>query len=284
VFHYFKRLLQPGGDTASPAPPAGPPAIIDVYVRAAPCAQNAVDIFENEWSSALPEVDGESLRSGHINLFDDPRICWASEQFGGLSGMRILELGPLEGGHSYQMEQLGASAIIAIEANTRAYLKTLVVKEIYGLKALRVLCGDFREFLSTDEHFDAVFASGVLYHMTDPFDLLRQMASRADRLFLWTHYYDAATITGRPELDRLFRGAESKEAFGRSFQLHRRDYLEALQWTGFCGAGNEWSFWMEREDILWVLDHLGYRDIRVQETEEDTKHLNGPSLLIAAMR
>lgn len=262
-----------------------PAAILNTYVQTAPCAQNAVDIFEGEWSSRLPAAGSEPLQSGHIDLFDDPRVRWASEQFGGVSGMRVLELGPLEGGHSYQMEALGAASIVAIEANTRGYLKTLVTKEIYGLKTLRVLCGDFREHLrSSQQQYDLVFASGVLYHMTDPVELLTHIAARAPRLFLWTHYYDEAIIGTKPDVQRLFQGTATCEAFGRQFHLHRREYREALNWAGFCGAGLEWSHWMERDDILWVLDKLGYKDIRVHETEADTHHPNGPSVLIAAMR
>ncbi len=37
--------------------------------------------------------------------------------------MNILELGPLEGAHTYQLR------ILAIEANAEAFLKCLVVKE-----------------------------------------------------------------------------------------------------------------------------------------------------------
>jgi SAM-dependent methyltransferase len=78
----------------------------------------------------------------------------------------VLELGPLEGGHSFMFERLGAREVIAIEANPRAYLKCLIIKELLDLRRVRFLCGDFLEYLRADgTDFDLVFASGVLYHM-----------------------------------------------------------------------------------------------------------------------
>ena len=78
-------------------------------------------------------------------------------------GRTVLELGPLEAGHSYLLERLGAAEIVGIEANTRAYLRCLVVKEILGLGRARFLCGEFVSYLRTsDRRFDLAVASGVL--------------------------------------------------------------------------------------------------------------------------
>ena len=72
---------------------------------------------------------------------------WLVEQLGGVRDLSILELGPLEGGHTYWLEKMGAKSILALEANTRAFLKCLVVKEVYGLERAKFLCGDFMGFL-----------------------------------------------------------------------------------------------------------------------------------------
>ena len=62
---------------------------------------------------------------------------------GRLAGFGILELGPLEGAHTYRLEQLGAERILAIEANVEAYLKCLIVKEILGLIKSKLLTWRF---------------------------------------------------------------------------------------------------------------------------------------------
>ena len=69
-------------------------------------------------------------------------VAWA--------GFACLELGPLEAGHSYILDRAGALEVLAIEANRRAFLKCLVVKEMIGLPSVRFVLGDFNEFLAGD--------------------------------------------------------------------------------------------------------------------------------------
>jgi Protein of unknown function (DUF1698) len=83
--------------------------------------------------------------------------------------MTVLELGPLEGAHTYRLQQLGAGRILAIESNVEAYLKCLIVKEALGMKRAEFMLGDFTLYLQEcTERFDLVFCCGVLYHMQDP--------------------------------------------------------------------------------------------------------------------
>src|ERR1035437_8430204 len=99
-------------------------SILDSYVRTAHSVQNALDIFVSEWASRLPPP-WSKCAAGGIPLFEDGRIVWALQQLGGCEGQRALELGPLEGGHSYMLESHGAASVLAVEANTRAFLKCL---------------------------------------------------------------------------------------------------------------------------------------------------------------
>src|SRR4028119_854753 len=109
--------------------------ILDSCIKVKPSPQNALDIFKGEWASCLPG-SLSVLQAGKGQLFEDSRILWSVEQVGGgtIKGKKIIELGPLEAGHTYMMETLGADSITAIESNTRAYLKCLIIKELLGLK------------------------------------------------------------------------------------------------------------------------------------------------------
>ena len=72
--------------------------------------------------------------AGQVPLFNDDRISWFAEQINSnFEEFSVLELGPLEGGHSYMFEQLGAKEITAIEANSRAFLKCLIIEELLNL-------------------------------------------------------------------------------------------------------------------------------------------------------
>lgn len=265
-------------------PPAAPllPVALNYYVRSAPCPQNALDIFQGEWSSALP---GEyaSLRAGESRLFEDDRITWAAEALGGFEGRTVLELGPLEGGHTYMIEKLGAASVVAVEANVRAYLKCLITKELLGLRRCRFLCGDLMEYLRTDPtRFDICIASGVLYHMRRPVDLLALLAARTDRLFLWTHYYDPAAIARNGPVAERFTGSAPADHAGFRHTLHRYEYRQALEWNGFCGGSESYSHWMEREAILACLRWLGFDELRIGFEDPDFPH--GPCFGVAALR
>lgn len=268
------------GEEASPQ--QGTVRFLDQYITSAPSPENLVNLFKGEWSSRLPEPYA-SLQAGAIGLFDDGRISWAAEQLGGFNGKTVLELGPLEAGHTYMLERLGAAEIVAIEANTRAYLKCLIVKELLALKRARFLCGDFVEYLrGEDRCFEAAIASGVLYHMRNPVELLALLAAKCDRLFLWTHYYDAQVIHRQPHLAVKFPGETAAEQHGFRHTLYRYEYQASLEWKGFCGGSAEFSNWLSREDILSCLRHFGFTDLRIGF--DDPNHPNGPAFAVAAIR
>src|SRR5437764_6675578 len=137
---------------------------VKIFETRAPSVQNAIDIFKGTWASDFGETC-PGLRAGTIPLFTDARLQKAANLLGRngrLDGMSVLELGPLEGAHTYQLERLGASSIISIEANAESFLKCLITKEILGLLRTQFLFGDFVEYLrTTDERFDMVLCSGV---------------------------------------------------------------------------------------------------------------------------
>ena len=219
-----------------PLMPSG--SILDAYVRSAPSAQNAVDIFKGEWASQFPAALSDPVLAGGIPLFEDIRITSAIEQLGGVEGMRVLELGPLEGAHSYMLELYGAASVIAIESNTRAYLKCLISKEILNLQRVKFLCGDFLEYLKASaERFDLILANGVLYHMRNPVELLFLLAKHTDRVNIWTHYYDDR-IKSDIHLRHKFPSSATAEVEGFRHSLYRQEYQVSLEQAGFCG-GNE---------------------------------------------
>src|SRR3989337_2909652 len=118
------------------------------YCKETPSNQTAIDIFQGAWLSAFPEE--YQLNAGRIRHFDfsvEPRVKWAHSILpSGLNGRSILELGLFEAYNTWQMEQLGAKPVTAIEGNNLNYLKCLIVKEITRMKS-RFLFGDFIQYL-----------------------------------------------------------------------------------------------------------------------------------------
>ena len=104
--------------------------------------------------SQLPEPLA-SLHAGLLPVFEDVRIEWAVPQHGGVGGKRVLELGPLDGAHTYMLERFDSAEVVAVEANTHAYLRCLIVKELLEIRRARFLLGDFVEYLrATRDKFD----------------------------------------------------------------------------------------------------------------------------------
>ena len=258
-------------------------SILDQYTTSAPSPQNTLDIFRGEWSSAFPEPFS-TLQAGRIGLFCDNRVQWFAKTVGGVEDKAVLELGPLEGGHSYMLDRLGAARVVAIESNTRAFLKCLIVKELLGLERVHFLFGDFLEYLRTREDmFDLCIASGVLYHMQNPAELIA-LLSRCCKghLCLWTHHYDATIISSSPRLASKFTQESSQDFNGFRHTLYRHEYQAALEWSGFCGGSAPTSNWMTREDIVRCLRHFGFEIVGVAFDQPD--HVNGPALALVARR
>src|SRR5262249_11241889 len=130
--------------------------------------------------------------------------------------------------------------------------------------------------------FDACLASGVLYHMTSPVELIALLARTTDRVCLWTHYYDANIISRSHRLARLFSIQLPGEHEGYRHTLYHRGYKEALGWGGFCGAGQTHSHWMGRDEILAALRHFGLTRIAI--AFDEPQHVNGPAFALVACR
>ena len=267
--------------TASPA--TAPPVQRDtlgVYLHTPPSDQNAVDLFRGEWASKFPPPK-EHISAGTVPLFHDRRLQWATHHLGGVSGRSVLELGPLEAGHSYQLESAGAASVYAVEANTRAYLKCLVAKEVLGMTRTRFGCGDFISYLEqTAQPYDLIVAAGVLYHMKDPLRTLELIAAHTRRAYIWTHYYDADRLPTDPALAHRFDGIERVPFRGRTVTLYRQSYHESLGERTFCGGGQHYSQWLDRADLFAVLGDLGFS--RLTCGYDEPNHPHGPSLAIAA--
>ncbi len=252
------------------------------YSDLIPADQNSVDMFSGTWSSTLPNFE----KSGAAGLFQDPRITWMCQQLGNISGWNVLELGPLEGGHTFMLEAAGAT-VTAIEANHEAFLRCLVTKNLYGMRSKFVL-GDFMKSFGKDQRTDLVVASGVLYHMTDPVDLIRKIASISSNLFLWTHVFDPDLTVWNPAIvDKvgvkwLPKEMRTDKSTPIAVRIVPQLYADALGWEGFCGGPETYSNWIYKEDLFAVLRYYGYENIEV--AFDHTDHPNGPALALMARK
>lgn len=251
------------------------------FAKAAPSPQTAIDAVADAWASRLPPPF-EHLRAGEAPLFEDPRIAWGFDRLGGVEDSTVLELGPLEGAHSYMAQAAGARHVTAVEANAKAFLKCLVVKELLGLDRCSFLCGDAVEYLSaSDQHFDLCIACGILYHMVEPVRLIDLISRRARRVVVWTHFYDDQVLANKRLAKRL-GPAQAMDYEGFRHQVHRHRYSFDTRLAGFCGGTRPYSHWLQREDLLGAFAHFGWRDVEI--AFEEKSHPNGPALALVATK
>ena len=245
---------------------------MEQFEHRAPSAQTAVDVFAGRWSSDLSRLLTVKNTGGADLFLNDPRPGLAAAAFGKGTGrldrMRVLELGPLEGGHSYQLERLGAAHVTAVDTNVEAYLKCLIIKETLGLKRCSFLLGDALGFLlETNDKYDLVFCSGLLYELADPIGLIKAICAVTNRCFVWTHYYDAQNPNVQ---DRLARKVKVDGFKARYFEN---------QPTANAAQVNAW---MEKDAMLDCFRHFGLDDISIVENSPD--HPNGPAMSFTASR
>lgn len=254
--------------------------ILEEYIKSSPSPQHLVDTFKGEWSSKLPGIDGIELISGNADLFNDGRITLLNEKCG-IVNKNILELGPLEAGHTYMLHKLGANSITCIESNTRAILKCLIVKEFYALHHASFQLGDALEYMkATNQRFDICVASGILYHSTNPAEFIQHCCKTSDKVFVWTHYYDKNLVTNYAALNGKFSGERSMTNDNFNFTAYQFEYLQSLEWSGFCGGSAPYSLWIEKNTIFELFTKYGLRNIHV--FFDDQTHPFGPNICFLA--
>ena len=255
---------------------------LPTYVDFSPDLLNSLRLFPGSWSSRLPGVDGP----GSADLFEDERIEWLIKECSGVKGWEILELGSLEGGHAYMLEAAGAN-LTSIEANTQAFLRTLIVKNFLNLRG-HFLLGDFTKSLGPVKKWDLIVASGVLYHMMEPGKLLERLSLATNRLFLWTHYFEPDislwSANWRDKLESKWHRSDEfiRNIAGVDARHVPYSYNEALGWSGFCGGPNVQSCWLYKDDIHQIIRNLGFQSISY--SFEEPNHPNGPAFCLLATR
>ena len=227
----------------------------DKFVHGYPCAQNAIDCFSGLWYSKFP--DQFSVSAGDCKLFCDDRLAWAFSHIQTSYEWDVLELGPLEGGHSYWLEKnTDVRRITSIEANKLCWLRCLVTKEIVDLKKTQFLLGDFIDYLhTTNRKFDLTLALGVLYHMEKPLELLSLLAKSSENILLWTQFAEKEQIETWKSIEVCF-GEFSTVGYVN-------DYGKGTSNDEFIGGVQSQSIWLTKKGILDALEFVGFKNIKL---------------------
>ena len=178
---------------------------------------------------------------------------------------RILDLGSLEGGLSFELAREGWE-VTGIEGRESNYEKAELIRRYFGLDNLRFEMRDVKTLNATsDGRFDAVVCCGLLYHLDEPFAFLRtlrEITAEDGLLFVDTH-------VAPPDLsgERLYAGQLSdlvtvmdggREYDGRWFSEPSGGSVLDQQWSAVSNAR---SFWPSRRSLIRGVYHAGFPSI-----------------------
>jgi hypothetical protein len=167
---------------------------------------------------------------------------------------RVLELGPLEGGNTIKLEQLGAKEIVSVEGRVENFVKSCVIKNIYKLNRTTYYYDDARN-ISSEKYgrFDIAVVLGLLYHLEDPQILLIKLGEIADTLVLATHYADV--VSPYPNAKEIAITSGSNVYKGRI-------YTEDPGFDPNAGLQN-YSVWPYESDLITMCKDSGFLNVKV---------------------
>ena len=196
----------------------------------------------------------------------------------GLNGLRVADLGCLEGGFSLELAKQGMIAT-GVEAREKNIEKCRLLADHFELPQLSFVKDDVKNF-SADNYgtFDVVLALGILYHLDNPVAWLDQIAETTRKVLIIESHYapadDAAMALIEPQLQRLgpLKQIEHKDSRyqGRWFfeyepQLADR---ENQLWASYSNGS---SFWLTKESLLLATQRAGF-DLVLEQHDYSAEH------------
>ncbi len=189
----------------------------------------------------------------------------------GLRGLRVADLGSLEGGFALAFAQRGAE-VVALEVRPENIEKCLLIKEHFDLPNLTFVQADVKTFRPEKfGMFDVVLAMGILYHLDQP-PIWLDLMSRATKgvLVVDTHFApadDHALAFVEPRLralgpvENLMYGSWPYQ--GRWFREYETEKeRDKMPWASYS---NPSSFWLTKGSLIASLATLCQFPIVMEE-------------------
>ena len=205
-------------------------------------------------------IDGRDY-GGDISALGDPRV----EQFCRFAPMAetILELGSLEGAHTFGLaEHRGINRVLGLEGRGANLRKARLIQNLLGVRNAEFAQANLETSdLSAFGKFDAIFCSGLLYHLPEPWRLIEKLPAIAPKLFIWTHYAAESAAQIFPD--------------GKRGEIH----FEGGPTDPLSGMSST-ATWLTLGSLITVLTTSGYESVHV--IHNDPTHANGPAVTIGA--
>ena len=203
---------------------------------------------------------GDADYGGHVSAVGDVRV----EQFHAFApeAESILELGALEGAHTFMLAQHPrVQRVLAIEGRAANIRKAEFLKQVFDVRNVEFAQANLETDPLNVGTFDAIFCSGLLYHLPEPWKLIERLPAIAPKLFLWTMYCEdanAGELVDRYRGRRLLEGGADEPLSGLS----------------------SYSLWITLGSLIESLTRSGYT--RVEIIKNDLTHPAGYAITLGA--
>lgn len=183
------------------------------------------------------------------------------------ASVSVGDLGCLEGGYAVEFARAGYE-VTGIEARLENYSRAGVLPTLLDLPNLRFLCADVRD-LPPEPTFDAVFCSGLLYHLDKPVEFLYLLGKITKKLLILNTHFSAGPVGHSEHLHQPgerceYDGSENEGMAGHWF------YETENRWASY---GNPRSFWLTKPGLTGTLREAGFGRV-----EEMTDWHNGNAM------
>ena len=173
-----------------------------------------------------------------------------------LAGLRVLDLGCLEGFYGLEFAQQGAE-VIAIEGREASLEKANFAKDVLGLDNITFVQDDVRN-LSLERYgrFDVVLCLGIFYHLNAPdvFHFTERVFEVCQRLAIIDTHIGLSANQSYAYKGQTYYGWTFKEHSPRATQEER---LKSL----WASLDNETSFWFTRPSLFNLLARTGFTSV-----------------------
>lgn len=206
-------------------------------------------------------VIGGVTYGGSFDAMSDPRLEAFFAEFP--KAETILELGALEGGHTIALGQRPhVTRVLGLEGREANLLRAQTAARLLRAEKVEFVQADLESVALRDFGcFDAIFCSGLLYHLPEPWKLLRQFREVSSGAFLWTHYCK------EDEADRSLGGYKG------------RLQVEGGMEEPLSGLSQH-SFWPTLGSLLQMLSDAGFGRLHLLSNDPD--QTDGPAVTLAA--
>lgn len=226
------------------------------------------EIRRQRWTGHNIPLSGTESTLGleHPLIGDDPRTIIIKRLIRRFIApkpeIRILDLGSLEGGLSFEMAREGWD-VTGIEGRESNFRKAELIRRYFALQNLRFEMRDVKELSrERDGQFDAVLCCGLLYHLDDPFAFLRKLreiTAEDGLLFVDTHVAPDEFAARYPTWDKKLSDPTTLSDYeGRWFLEPSEGSVLDQQWSA---VSNERSFWPTRRSLIRGIYHAGFENI-----------------------